>query len=62
MPIASPVETLVGFAGSQSPRRLAADLDDELDVLAVVEEALGAGASTAAVAPEDLVERLFDRD
>src|SRR5215471_7340320 len=40
---------------------LTADLDGELEVLAVVEQALAAGAA-AAVAPEDLVERLLDRD
>ena len=40
---------------------LAPDLHAELDVLAVVENARRAGALSAAVAPEDLVERLLDR-
>jgi hypothetical protein len=42
-------------------RGLAPDLDGELEVLAVVEQALATGAPTA-VAAEDLVQRLLDRD
>src|SRR4029079_13100179 len=37
-------------------------LDGELEVLAVVEQALAATARPASVATEDLVERFLDRD
>src|SRR6185503_14742486 len=53
---------LGGAGGLPGAGGLALDLDGQLEVLAVVEEALAAGAAAAAVAAEDLVEGLLDRD
>ena len=58
-PIASPVESRVGFAISQSAPALTPYLDLQVHVLAVIEQSLPARAATA-VATEDLVESLLD--
>jgi len=61
-PIASPVDSRVGAGSLPVGGGLAADLDGELEVLAVASSRRSPPARPAAVAPEDLVERVLDRD